>query len=158
MNRLIIIFIAMLTGVTLCSCQSKNFVASEGDKLTKDETKALVKCARYFLEKEAKKFKLNGNDLYTINYTTPKVRFQYTGHKEGRMFIKWPIYYKDQKDIHGQPVEKKVVSAILQGDLMTSREWKISIAKKANIIYIKQNKGEQPKPLSPKDFEHLLKM
>lgn len=97
MNKYIITCIAILAGMVISSCRTGEHNVSDADKLTPDETKILVKCARYFLEKEAKKFKLTGDDLYVINYTYPKVRFQYTGHKEGRMFIKWSIYRKDQK-------------------------------------------------------------
>lgn len=156
MHKLTLTFAALCAAMLLSSCRSGSGEITEADKLTKDETIVLVEHARHFLQREARKFKLSPREIGIIRTTQPNVRARYSGYKTGYLAVSWPIYHETEKDMTGAPFEVKTISAILEGKMMRSKDWRVSVAKREPVILIDKNAASQLSPVSRKDFEHLL--
>jgi hypothetical protein len=156
MYKLVLTVAALCAAMIFSSCRSGSGEITEADKLNKDETIVLVEHARHFLQREARKFKLSPREIGIIRTTSPNVRARYNGYKTGYLAVSWSIYHETEKDMGGDPFEEKTISAILEGEMMKSKDWRVSIAKREPVKLIKKNATSQPAPVSRKDFEHLL--
>ena len=127
---------------TACS-SSGVYQPSEGDKLTPRETEFLVLHVRSFIQTQAIKLKLKPEELTAIQQNQPRTRVNYTGYKEGRLSMEWTF-------------EQKQFFAIAQGELLKTKDWHISVGKKAEVIYYRKNTPQAPdKTVNPKEFETL---
>ena len=138
----------LLAGLILAGgCASTNapFEPAESDKLTSEEENILTIHARHFLISQNKTLRFNADELEIIEKTTPRIRAVYTARKTGRLSIGWEL-------------PSKQAFAVANGPMLTTRDWKISVIRKAEVIYTKKKAGEsQVTPLSHKEFEELLK-
>jgi len=133
---------AVLTAAGV-SCRSSNpDEITAADKLTQEEIGLMIAHVRLFVQDEAKKFKLKPEDIVTIRSEQPKVRVFYAGHKCGRLSLGWEL--KDRRFF-----------AILEGDFMECKAWRIMINKNDNVVYYNRN-SKRPDGVSIKDeFEEL---
>lgn len=126
------------------ACSSSGvYQPSEGDKLTPRETEFLVLHVRSFIKTQANKLSLKPEELVAIQQSQPRIRVNYTGYKEGRLSMEWTF-------------EQKQFFAIAQGELLKTKDWRISVGKKADVIYYRKNSPQAPnKIVSPKEFDTL---
>ncbi len=109
---------------------------SESDKLTKAEEQAVVKYSRGMLL-NAKRLKLSTKERLTIKLKKPNVKYKYSGHKKGTMWVSWSIMgRKKVKKVPGatMQIEERRIVVIYEGNLASStgRSVRISLANTSN--------------------------
>lgn len=142
----IITMSGILAGITVSCSSGTSWEISESDKLTQSETRMIIAHARIFVRKQAVKLKLTPEESATIEESEPKIRTHYTGYKQGKLSLEWVF-------------PKKQFFAVANGDLRNTRDWYVSISKKADVIYYNKNASPQQKSdqIDPKEFDSLLK-
>ena len=140
--RILLLLFGMIW-LTGCATSSR-FEPSESDKLTEEEMQVMVKYARYFMVSQNKTLKFTPDELEIIQQTRPRIRVFYTAHKSGSLSIGWEM-------------PTKQAFAVASGEMMTTRNWRVSVVRKSQVSFIKKSNPNAPAaPLSTKDFEGLL--
>jgi len=136
----------MLLGMPLlmaaCSSTDSPDGIAPGDKLSKEELDVMIAHVRSFVKAEGKKFNLKPDDITVIERDAPKVKTFYQGHKRGRLSLGWQL-----KD--------RLIFAILEGDFIECKDWRIMISKNADVIYYKKNRGQNAEPKILEEFGEL---
>lgn len=78
-----------LLGGLFCSCVSDTEI-TEADRLTKTEEEIVISHVRRFVT-QAKKLNLSPAEREVIRTARPGIQIHYTGHKTGRLSIRWSL-------------------------------------------------------------------
>ena len=85
------LFGLLLAGIAVCSgCASGGQGLSESDRLTKEETDAVVAHVRRFILR-SRKFNLTPAEKEVVRTVEPQVGVRYTGPKSGRLSLHWSL-------------------------------------------------------------------
>ena len=85
------LFVLSLAGIVFCSgCAADSQTLSEKDRLTKEETDAVIAHVRRFVLR-ARKLNLSPAETEVVRTVEPQVGVRYTGPKTGRLSIHWSL-------------------------------------------------------------------
>ena len=85
------LYVLFLTGIVFfCGCAAESAGFSENDRLTKEETDAVIAHVRRFVLR-ARRLNLTPAEAEVVRTAQPQVSVRYTGPKTGRLSLHWSL-------------------------------------------------------------------